>query len=223
MVFMYFISIFYGVNTRLAIGEFLKYANYFFVLLLGRDLSKNEKSIKAILNTLVLGSVILSVIGIGSAIGTFDVNGAYYQGRIASTLQYANALAIVLGATFAITIGLLMSENNKLSKVLYGAASNILLFTFILTQSRGMWLLLPLILFINFILLPSNKRLENLLILSGNIIITIPFVFVFLSKLEQSSTMLWLIFIASSVAMGIYFICTFSNYRMTTMESALNN
>ena len=50
IVFMYFISIFYGVNKRLAIAEFLKYANYFAIYLMVRYFAnKDDKNKKIVI------------------------------------------------------------------------------------------------------------------------------------------------------------------------------
>lgn len=43
LTLMYFVSIIYGVNTRLAILEALKYGNYFAIYIIGRDLISDEK------------------------------------------------------------------------------------------------------------------------------------------------------------------------------------
>ncbi|WP_427337946.1 O-antigen ligase family protein [Caloranaerobacter sp. DY30410] len=203
VVAMYFISIFYGVNTRLAIGEFLKYANYFFIFLMVRDLVYTEKRQKWLLNVLVISGVIVAVIGIGSAIGTWNYNGAYVGNRINSTLQYPNTLASYLGALFVITIGLITAHQNRIYKAIYGIFSNILLFTFILTYSRGMWLILPFILLLLIITIPNKRKLETLIYIFANIAISIPLAFLFSQKIGEKSYILWAVFIISSLLMGI--------------------
>ncbi len=202
IVFMYFISIFYAVSTRLAILELLKYANYFFVFLLARDLSENEKYKKWILNTLVISAVGVSIVGIGSFIETWNYNGAVMGDRIASTFQYPNTLASYLAAIFIIALGLFIIEEKKINRVLYGACSNILLFTFILTYSRGMWLILPFMILLYIIAIPNKKKLELITFLSFNVIIAIGFSMLFTQVKLSSNYIQWLVFVLAPIVMG---------------------
>lgn len=203
LIFVYFVSIFYGVNTRLAIAEFLKYANYFFIFLLSRDLSVKGKRANILLNVMIISSIIVAIIGIGSAIGTWDYNGAFVDGRINSTLQYPNTLASYLAALFIISTGLLINEERRIYKGIYGLASNILFFTFILTYSRGMWLLFPIILLLYMIAVPVNKKTETFAYLVANMIIAILFAFMFSKNIDSKDILLWVTFIASFLLSGI--------------------
>ncbi|WP_202709637.1 O-antigen ligase family protein [Sporosalibacterium faouarense] len=208
IVFMYFISIFYAVDTRLAIGEMLKYANYFFIFLLARDLSTDEKNKKWMFNTLIISAVGVSIVGIGSYIGTWSYNGAVMGDRIASTFQYPNTLASFLGAIFIIATGLFITEENKENKILYGASSSLLLFTFILTYSRGMWLILPFVLLLYIIAIPNKKKLELIIFLFFNSIISIGFAMVFGQLADSNSFIQWIMSILPAIIMGVisYFI-----------------
>ncbi|MGF7057740.1 O-antigen ligase family protein [Brassicibacter mesophilus] len=217
VVFMYFISIFYGVNTRLAIGEFLKYANYFVIFLLARDLATDERRKRWLLNTIILSGVGVCLVGIGSAIGTWSYNGAIVSGRINSTFQYPNTLASYLGALFVLSIGLVVSEERKLIKALYSACSSIMLFTFILTYSRGMWLILPFILLLFIIFIPNKRKLEAIINLIINGGISIPLAFLFSQKLEGGSTILWMIVIFSAIATGVL------TYALSMIQNRLRN
>ena len=217
VVFMYFISIIYGVNTRMAIAEFLKYANYFFVFILTRDMITTEKRKKIILNTLILSSVGVAIVGIGSAIGTWNYNGAVIGTRINSTLQYPNTLASYLGAMFVITIGLLVSEEKRIYKAIYAALSNIMLFTFVLTYSRGMWLILPFVLLMFILAIPNKRKFETFIYITINVLIALPLSFIFAQKLEGQPTTLWIIFIISSIAMGVI------TYLVSMVDNKLRN
>lgn len=217
VVFMYFISIFYGVNTRLAIGEFLKYANYFVIFLLARDLAVDEKRKRWLLNTIILGGVGVCLVGIGSAIGTWNYNGAVVGNRINSTFQYPNTLASYLGALFILCIGLVVSEERKPIKALYSACSSIMLFTFILTYSRGMWLILPFILLLFVMLMPNKRKFESVIYLVISATTSIPLAFLFAGKLENNSFALWMIFIASAVVAGVV------TYGISLVEKRLRN
>lgn len=203
LTLMYFVSIIYGVNTRLAILEALKYGNYFAIYIIGRDLISDEKHQKYLLNTIVISAIGIALVGIGSAIGTWEYNGAVIGGRISSTFQYPNTLASYLAAVFILTIGLIiMTENNKL-KALYGASSSLMLFTFILTYSRGMWLILPALLLILFITIPNRRKLETIIYIITSSIISIPLAFLFNSKLSTMDAGLWGIVLGLAVASAV--------------------
>ncbi len=198
VVFMYFISTFYGVNTRLAIAEFLKYANYFLIYLMIKNYSSQYKGTKKnIVNVLLLSGVVVAIIGVGSAIGTFSYNGAFVGNRINSTFQYPNTLASYLIALFILALGLLQTSENKKEIYGYAALLNLFMFTFIPTMSRGMWLIAPIILFIYFILIPVQKKLDMFIY---SIIIIVPavgFSALFIQRLGSSSASLWGILSAS--------------------------
>ncbi|MFA5523147.1 MAG: O-antigen ligase family protein [Tissierellales bacterium] len=204
LMLMYFISIAYGVNTRLAIIEALKYGNYFALYILARDLIGEEKHQKYLLNTIVLSAVGIAFVGIGSAIGTWEYNGAVMGNRISSTFQYPNTLASYLAAVFILILGLTIMSDNKKLKALYGACSSLMLFTFILTYSRGMWLILPLLLILLFFIIPNRRKLELIVYTATSMIVSIPLAFIFTSILAKGvSTVLWMIVLGLIVASAL--------------------
>lgn len=199
VVFMYLISTIYGVNTRLALGEFLKYANYFAIFILARDIVNDDNKRKWLLTILLLSGAGVAIVGIGSAIGTWDYNGAYVGYRLSSTFQYPNTLASYLGAMFILSIGLTSWVENKKLKCLYGALSGIYIFAFILTYSRGMWILLPFMLLIFIIFVPNKRKLEIILYIIAAVISAVPLSFLFANRLQNSQDKLWIIFISAAV------------------------
>jgi len=214
---MYFISIIYGVNTRLALGEFLKYANYFFIFLLARDLVVNKSRQRWLLNTLLLSGVVVSIIGIGSAIGTWDYNGAFVSGRINSSFQYPNTLASYLGALIIISLGLTLIENKRIYKGIYGGISGVFIFTFILTYSRGMWLMLPLMILLFFILIPNKRKLEGIAYSVLASFGSIPLAFLFSQRIESKSLSLWILVIGAFCVSGLLV------YLISFIESKLRS
>ena len=77
LVGAYFLSIFVAVNIRSAVGEFLKYINYFIAFYMVSDFARTEKDMKIILWTMVISAFGVAFIGIGAAAGTFTYNGAF--------------------------------------------------------------------------------------------------------------------------------------------------
>jgi tetratricopeptide (TPR) repeat protein len=167
MAAVYFISIFAAVNVRLAIGEFLKYVNYFMAYWLAGELARSRKEVKVFLNVLLASAVGVALLGIGAAAGTFSYNGAFVGGRINSSIQYPNTLAAYLTAAYFISMTLLLNGDKKCQKYLYSTANFILFFTFIFTYSRGAWLLFPIVFLIYLIGLAKENRVravENFII-----------------------------------------------------------
>ncbi|MDF2545681.1 MAG: hypothetical protein K0R93_579 [Anaerosolibacter sp.] len=199
VLFMYGISIFYGVNTRLAIAEFLKYANYIAIFFMVKKFSMEYPQTKIrILNVLLLSGAVVAIIGVGSAIGTFSYKGAFVGGRINSTFQYPNALAAYLFALFILALGLLQTSKSDKEKYFYGSLANLYFFTYIPTFSRGMWLMSPIIYFIYLIVLPKGNKLK---MLYYSIITALPALLLsilFIRGIASSSSFVqWLILIGS--------------------------
>jgi len=176
-VAVYFISIFNAVHTRSAIIEWLKYCMYFAVFYMITELANDLKTKLLFLWAIIASAVGVSIIGLDSANGgklvgvlnkvfnTFGYKGDMFFGlfvtnRINSTLQYPNALASYVIAVFFLTIGMLMVQKKWWQKAITGACSFILFTTFILTQSRGAQLLLPVALVIFFLVMPKGNRIK---------------------------------------------------------------
>ncbi len=204
LVLMYLISILYAVNSRLAILEALKYVNYFIIYILARDLLQDNKKRTIILNIIALTGTLVALVGLGSAIGTWDYNGAYVGGRINSTFQYPNTLASYLAAVFILAMGLLIIYKNKLIKGLYGALSSIMFLTFILTYSRGMWLMFPFVILAYIFLIPNKIKMQSFIYIIANIIISTPGALLFAQYIENKPPLiLWAVVIITAMAAGI--------------------
>jgi len=176
----------FAASAQGAWDKFLRYVNYFFIYLMCRDIIKEDKNIKVLLNAIIVSALGVCALGIDAGAGagltnkinwifsniplwlhlktgaanlmTFKFFGGFAEGRIFSTLQYPNVLAAYLGAIFFLIVGLLMVTKSYWKRAWYGMAAFIAFYTFILTGSRGMVLVLPvmvLILFASF----WNKKL----------------------------------------------------------------
>ncbi len=216
IVAIYLISTIYAVNKQLAILEAFKYANYFIIYILSRDLLQDTKRRNIILNILVIAGGLVSIVGLGSAIGTWSYNGAYVGGRINSTFQYPNTLASYLAALIILITGLLTTNENKLIKGLYASLSSIMFMTFILTYSRGMWLIFPFVILAFIILVPSKIKMQTLLYTIINIVISTPGALLFGQHIENGgAATLWAIVILTAAGAGI------TTYLLSLIENKL--
>jgi O-antigen ligase len=177
-VLVYFISIFAAVHTRSAIIEWMKYLMYFAVFYMLSSLADNLKTKFIILWTIVASAAGSSILGIDSAMGGNLVGflnnifknfgaktdvffGLFVGSRVHSTLQYPNAMASYVMAVFFIAAGLLIISKKIWQKALLGGSCFILFLTLMLTKSRGVQLLFPVILVIFFLVIPEGSRIKS--------------------------------------------------------------
>jgi O-antigen ligase/tetratricopeptide (TPR) repeat protein len=160
LVGAYFLSIFVAVNIRSAIGEFLKYVNYFIAFYLVSDFARREEDKKAILWTMVISAFGVAFIGIGAAAGTFTYPGAFVGNRINSTLQYPNTLAAYLTAAFMLSTSLWATAQNRVQKAVLAFINYTLFLCFLFTLSRGAWLLFPAFYLILVLGMPGQHRMK---------------------------------------------------------------
>ena len=88
--------------------------------------------------------------------------GLFVGSRIHSTLQYPNAMASYVMAVFFIAAGLLLVSKKIWQKAIIGGSCFILFLTLMLTKSRGVQLLFPVILVIYFVVIPKAAELRLL-------------------------------------------------------------
>ena len=197
LMLAYFAPILLGtaVSAQYAWDMFLRYINYFLIYLVARDLTAGYRNITAILNAIVVSAIGVSVLGIDAGAGTkvtnalnwfmqnlpgylhlkggaanlmsFKFFGGYTEGRVFSTLQYPNVLAAYLSAVFILTTGLQMVSNAVWKRILYGAAGFVLIYTLLLTGSRGMLLVFPIVLVLLLIALRRKQLIIDFIITAG--------------------------------------------------------
>jgi len=196
LVVAYFLSIFVAVNIRSAIGELLKYINYFIAFYLVSDFVRSEEDRKAILWTMVISAFGVAFIGIGAAAGTFTYNGAIVGNRISSTLQYPNTLAAYLTAAFMLSTSLWATAHNRVQKAVLAFINYTLFLCFLFTLSRGAWLLFPVFYLILVVGMPGQYRLKVLGYSFQSFIIAVmasPGFGMAISANEKSKVWLWYI------------------------------
>ncbi|MEW6662548.1 MAG: O-antigen ligase family protein [Bacillota bacterium] len=140
----YLVSISVAVNLRGAVGEALKYLNYFMVYLMVSRSALNERTINYLLHIIFAGAVGVAAVGLLSATGHLNYPGAWAGTHINSTLQYRNALAGYLVAAQVVGFTLWVRATNPLHQTLLALGSLLVLTVLLLSQSRGGWIVYPL-------------------------------------------------------------------------------
>lgn len=204
LILVYSLTFFYGINKRGSIIEFIKNASYLSVFFIARDLHKENKIVNRTINIIILSAVVLSLIGVGTMIGSWEYASSYSGSRLSSTFQYPNTLAVYVAAMYFLAMGQALVADNAKKIGLYGAELFIFFSTLIFTYSRGMWVLFPLLLIGFFIILAGSKKVELFFYSLGSIIISAPLSFLFLKYVESGSpAKLWGIYFAGIVISGV--------------------
>lgn len=183
LMLIYFISILSSASARLATSEWLKYCMYFAVFFMIADLASTMKNKLIVLWTVIAASVGLCVVGLDGAVGGRLIDllnkifsllripvsffGIYVDGRIHSTLQYPNALAAYLMAVFFISVTLSIISSKIWQRLIAGVCSFIFTTTIILTLSRGVMILIPIMLILYLVVIPKGYKFRAFLVAVG--------------------------------------------------------
>lgn len=160
LVIAYVAAVFFAVEMRLAAAESIKMLTYLLIYFMLTYSVSNVREIKWYLQVIYLSGVIVAVLGLGTAFGTFSYHDAVIDGIILSTLQYKNTLGIFMVVMNLIGFYLWGSEENVLKKIFYGMTNYLIFITLLGSQSRGAWLVYPLIILIMFLVSENKVRKE---------------------------------------------------------------
>lgn len=165
----YGISFLQAINPREALFAWLRHIDYlltFMLVFLAVGMWKTDRP-KAgfgrwMLIALTVSGTAIAAAGILAAQGTMPLQGGVTgSGRLASTFQYPNSLAAYLTAIVLLTTHLAVRGTRAFQAGAYAAMGFIIYLSMLGTQSRGAWLLLPLILLV--FILGQTERKKHLL------------------------------------------------------------
>lgn len=158
VVAAFVISTIIAINPSLALQEALKNLSYFLILWLVVNTATTPERRRGVAVSIFLTTLCVALFGVGVAEGSFTYKGAFEGGRIASTLQYPNALAAFLtpGILIGVALASVSSSNWVRAGYLGGAAvqSVVLIFTY----SRGAWLMVPIVVVMLLLVTPRPQR-----------------------------------------------------------------
>lgn len=192
---VYLASAFQAANTGLAIDEAVKTTLYFMVYWTASRLVGDERDVKNILRVIYLSAVGVALAGLAATTGMIHINDGYFEGRIGSTFQYANALAGFLGAVLFIGLNFWADADSTFKKYLYAAANFILITVFLGARSQGGFLVLVIVTCLYLAGVPKGYRTKILThMLSGFIVAYFAIIqFLFSANAKQTGrAWLWL-------------------------------
>ena len=216
-LFFYFISIFYAVSARAALGEFLKNVTYlgiyFLVFIICRQknlfciktfgLEKINTQVWILLHVLLVSGTLSAAAGLGHAAGIWHVEGGYLGGRIYSFFQYSNAAASYFMASYLLVLGLIPIAEKWFLRPVYMIPAVILFTGVLLTFSRGAWILLPGLILLLIIFSGPGQRLKTFLYSTATIFISLA-LFLQLDRTFQSAVPTrGILYILAAVFMGV--------------------
>lgn len=156
LLISYVIAYFGAVNQKLAVVDIIKHLLYFNVFWLVSRLIIDYKSSASLINVMIFSALGVSVAGIFTAMDWISIKDGFINNRIYSTLQYPNTLASYLLAVSILALGL-WQNSKKNFRYGYIVLTYFMMVVFFGTNSRGAFLLLPIVL----ILTLANPWLKN--------------------------------------------------------------
>lgn len=170
--FVYMLPLLFGVAASKygALTYIFRYLTYMVIFLILSDITKTKKELYLWLNILGVSGILAAVLGIDAGLGTilndlFKFNGVMDEfGRVRGVLQYSNSFGAYMGMIFFLLIGLGILTEKKYLKAFYSASQVLPLIALLMTVSRGVIVIVPIIYILLFILIPTKeKRLEVIL------------------------------------------------------------
>lgn len=156
---IYILSAFNAADLRLAVAEIVKMILYFIVFWVAGQLTREPKSSVTILTVLYLSGVLVALAGFLSAVGVLTLKDSFVSGRIYSTMQYPNTLAIFLAAIMMFGFWLWLTDTSLRWRLFLAWGNFLMMFVFISTFSRGGLLVFAGMLLLYFVGMPAEYRL----------------------------------------------------------------
>ena len=177
------------VSLEGTINFILKYLSFYGFFILVRNIVKDNKQVKIIINTLIISSIIPIIFGYDKILGynIFEpfldfINAVKIEDvRMISTFGYANTYAAYLGLITSLAIAQFINTKSKKIKILYVIYILISSITILLTQSKFVLALLAFIIFLFIIKGIKDKKITKKWIVAGIIAIIAFFIYFFIA------------------------------------------
>jgi O-antigen ligase len=222
----YLISFFFAVNAKDAFDLFLLYSSYFMMYKLVSELSaKDDRYKNVFINVIIASAFLLSFTSMLHLAGIVNIKGTFIGNKLFGLYQYANTTASVLGVGIILSLNKLINEDNIKAKVIYQMILTALIPAFIFTLSRGGYLVLVAVMFVNFILVRARAKIKMIMglvvsFLSGSVLI-----YKYYSLAENLFSGIWVQYLISIMvsAFFIYIIYVIiSRFNRTFTDRSIN-
>lgn len=207
------------VDLRKAIGLVLRYINFFVIYIMVKDYVKERKYKTPIIYTFILSGVTVAIIGILGVTGYVNLQDVVLGNRMASTFQYPNTLAAFMMTMIFLAMGSAIQSKNLGQKNLLAIGSFVMFTAFILTYSRGAWLLFPILALVYIAVIPMKTKIEGILFLivvsMSNLLLMQPLTKFIAVEEEKKLKALLLYITATIVFILLYNVVEFFRNKMS--------
>lgn len=194
---VYLISFFFSVNAKDAFDAVIKYAGYFMIYKIASDLSRDPIYKKALEYAVITAIFVMAAAGLLVAFGYLDLKGTVIEKRIFGLYQYPNATASAMGAAIFMILGFSLNSSKMYEKVFCNLVLTTAFPVFILTLSRGAYIIFAMLAILNIIMLDARKRVEFFYSILALLASSSVFLFKYYSEGKASTSVLY--FIASII------------------------
>ena len=156
LLISYIIAYFGAFSQELAVAGIVKHLLYFNVFWLASRLAIDYKSNFSLINVMIFSATGVALAGLFTAMGWIHIDAGFIHNRIYSTLQYPNTLAGYL-LTVSILALALWQNSNRNFRYIYIMLIYLMMVVFFGTNSRGAFLLVPVVL----VLTLANPWMKN--------------------------------------------------------------
>lgn len=157
-VLLYILTISVSYNVRESLVKAIRLLDYYMIYLMLKETINDVEDCLNYIKALFIGGVGVALIGLLSAINILNVEWAAVDGRIYSTIQYPNTLAVFLLGIFILTIFLVAQEKEKVWQAVYLIGSYFLMITFWGAHSRIVMVMYPFMVILSVVGLPKDFR-----------------------------------------------------------------
>lgn len=208
-VVLYVVFAFFALSMRDTLLQATRYGIYLMAFLIGKNLLSNYK--KPYLNIIYICGILLMLTGFSSAVGGPLVIANTYlaeKGLLLSPLQYHNVFASLSIILFLIGISLFSSTEKPVYRYLYQIGNFVLFLGILMSNSRGNWLIFPIV-FIVYLIFGGKEQLKNTLTISVSSFVSAIAVLSLIAGTIQSSNALlgWVYLLAGcALSAALYFL-----------------
>lgn len=219
------ISFINAVNPRENLGALLLHSELLvmFIVLYDYFYERKQQFIRYLIMSVVVTGSVCAVVGLMALTGRFNIwEVTTFGNRIGSTFQYANTAAIYFVICLIFVVTLVNIERNVLIRAIASGLGSIFIYAFLLTGSRGGYLVFMLIIPLLLLLLPSMKWINSVLCLLS---MTVP-VFITLESFnsatsQQNNLKAALSIMSSVIIASMIYLALFLIYRSVTKDKEI--
>ena len=176
---MYSLAFFFAESPQYNFDNWLRWLTYAGVFILLLDIGRHLNVRQWMHSLFQLSGIALALFSFAGFLGWVDYRDIMLGTRLAGPLQYANTFAAVIGAYWLYALFVYAKRKlNQTQIMLYCAPLVVYGVTFLLSYSRGAWLVLPVAWFIGLCLLSFREQLR----LVGITVVSLLFTFIVYSS-----------------------------------------